>query len=199
MFTLVSNLIAKAGLAGVFMLMLAENIVPVIPSELILPMAGFDAARGQISGVLAAVAGGVASALGGVVWYLIGRSVGLDRLKRFAARMGRWAAVTPRQLDRAEAWFDRWGEWAVAIGRCVPGVRGYICIPAGVASMPFGRFLLWSSLGAMVWSAALVDAGFVLNRHFRRVERWMDPVTAAVFALCAVIYLLRVATWRTRS
>jgi membrane protein DedA with SNARE-associated domain len=196
MFTLVSNLIAKAGLGGVFLLMLAENILPVIPSELILPMAGFDAARGVMDPWLAALVGGVGSALGGVVWYLIGRWLGLGRLKRLAARAGRWAAVTPADLDRAAAWFTRRGAAAVCIGRCLPGVRGYICIPAGVARMRFSAFLLWSTVGAMAWSGMLVSAGWSLGGHYERVERWMDPVTEVVWGLLAGLYLLRVATAR---
>jgi membrane protein DedA with SNARE-associated domain len=199
MFTLVSNLIGKAGLGGVFLLMLLENIVPAIPSELILPMAGFDAARGLMNPVLAALVGGAGSALGGIVWYIVGRWVGLERLVRLAAWMGRWAAVTPRQLERGEWWFKRWGAWIVAVGRCLPGVRGYICIPAGVARMPFARFLIWSSVGALAWSSLLVGAGMALNRHYGEVEQWMDPATEVVLALCFLAYVLRVATWRTSS
>lgn len=199
MFTLVSNLIGKAGLGGVFLLMLLENIVPAIPSELILPMAGFDAARGLMNPVLAALVGGAGSALGGIVWYLVGRWVGLERLVRLAARMGRWAAVTPRQLERGEWWFERWGAWIVGVGRCLPGVRGYICIPAGVARMPFARFLIWSSVGALAWSSLLVGAGMALNKHYGEVEQWVDPATEVVLALCFLAYVLRVATWRTSS
>ena len=199
MFTLVSNLIGKAGLGGVFLLMVLENVAPVIPSELILPMAGFDAARGQMNPVLAALVGGIGSALGGIVWYLIGRRFGLERLIRLAARMGRWAAVTPMELRRASRWFDRWGALLVAVGQCLPGIRGYICVPAGIARMPFGRFLLWSSAGAMAWSALLVSAGMSLNRHYGKVEQWVDPATEVVLALCFLAYVLRVATWRTSS
>ena len=199
MFTLVSNLIAKAGLGGVFLLMVLENIAPVIPSELILPMAGFDAARGLMSPVLAALVGGVGSAIGGVFWYLVGRWVGLERLVHLAAGMGRWAAVTPGQLERGEWLFERWGAWIVAIGRCLPGVRGYICIPAGVARMRFTRFLIWSSIGATAWSALLVAAGVALNRHYEKVEQWVNPATEIVLGLCFLAYVLRVATWRTSS
>lgn len=199
MFTLVSNLIAKAGLGGVFLLMLLENVAPMIPSELILPMAGFDAARGQMNPILAAVAGGIGSALGGIVWYLAGRWIGLERILRLAARMGRWAAVTPQELRRGDRWFRRWGAWLVAIGRCAPGVRGYICIPAGIARMPFRQFLIWSSAGAMAWSAILVTAGMALNRHYEKVEQWIDPATAIVLVLCVFAYVLRVATWRASA
>jgi membrane protein DedA with SNARE-associated domain len=197
MFTLVSNLIAKTGILGVFLLMVAENLLPVIPSELILPMAGFDAAQGRMNPVLAIIAGGVGSALGGGVWYMVGRWVGIERLRRVAAWAGRWSAVTPRDLDRGEAWFRRRGAWAVAIGRCVPGVRGYICIPAGVARMRVTTFAVASSLGALAWSAILVAAGFALNRQYDRVQHWLDPITEAVVAAFVLLYLVRVATVRT--
>ncbi|MBV8682909.1 MAG: DedA family protein [Caulobacteraceae bacterium] len=196
MFTLVSNLIAKAGLGGVFLLMVLENVVPAIPSELILPMAGFDAARGQMDPVLVALVGGIGSALGGIVWYVVGRCVGLERMVRLAGRMGRWAAVTPAELRRADRWFDRWGALVVAVGRCLPGIRGYICIPAGIARMPFARFMVWSTAGALAWSALLVSAGVSLNRHYEKVEQWMNPATEVVLGLCVVVYVVRVATWR---
>jgi membrane protein DedA with SNARE-associated domain len=199
MFTLVSNLIAKTGLGGVFLLMVLENVVPAIPSELILPMAGFVAARGGMNPVWAVLVAGIGSALGGVVWYVVGRRVGLERLMRLARRMGRWAAVTPRQLERAERWFGRWGPWVVAVGRCLPGIRGYICIPAGIARMPILRFLAWSSVGSLAWSALLVGAGMALNRHYGEVEQWVDPATEIVLGLCCLAYVLRVATWRTSA
>jgi membrane protein DedA with SNARE-associated domain len=197
MFTLVANLIARTGIGGVFLLMVAENLLPVIPSELILPMAGFEAAQGRMSAALAIIAGGAGSALGGAVWYLIGRQVGVERLKRMAAWAGRWSAVTPRQLDQGEVWFKRWGALAVAIGRCVPGVRAYICIPAGVARMRIVTFVLASTVGAMTWSAVLVAAGFALNRHYERIQRWIDPLTEALAGALVVLYLVRVATMRT--
>jgi membrane protein DedA with SNARE-associated domain len=85
---------------------------------------------------------------------------------------------------------------AVCVGRCLPGVRGYICIPAGVARMRFPLFMLWSTIGALAWSGLLVAAGWSLNVHYGQVERWIDPVTEIVWAGCAVLYLLRVATAR---
>jgi membrane protein DedA with SNARE-associated domain len=192
MFTLISQIIARSGLGGVFLLMLVENLVPIIPSELILPFAGFEASRGAFSAVSAIGAGAAGSIIGGVAWYGIGRRFGLDRLRRLIERGGRWVAVTPEELDRAMRGFERWSGTAVFIGRMLPGVRALICIPAGIARMSFWRFLISSSLGATAWSALLVGAGLMLGAHYDVLERWLNPITDGLILLGLAIYIYRV-------
>ncbi len=192
MFSLIAALIQKTGLVGVGLLMLAENLIPILPSELIMPMAGYEAARGAFSPMLAVLVGTAASVAGGAVWYDIGRRLGLARLKRWAAQGGWWLTVTPEELDRAEGWFRRWGAAAVCIGRTLPGVRGVICLPAGVSRMAFGRFLIWSTLGALIWTTLLVLAGYALQQRFTAIDRWLNPVTDGFAALCVVFYVARV-------
>ena len=193
LFTLISQVIAKLGLAGVFLLMLVENLIPAIPSELILPLAGYEAALGAFDPWLAALVGAAASVIGGVVWYAVGRWLGLSRLRALAGWGGRWMAITPDEIDRAGAWFARWGPAAVCLGRALPGVRGVVCIPAGISRMPFWSFLLWSSIGASLWSVVLVFSGTLLRSHYLLLERWFNPVTDAFFAFCLAFYLWRVA------
>lgn len=192
MFSFIAGVIGRTGLWGVFLLMLAENVLPAIPSELILPMAGFEASRGAFGPVPAALLGALGSSLGGISWYAGGRWLGYERTLRLVRRGGRWAAVTPEELERANRWFRRWSSAAVLIGRMLPGLRGIICIPAGINRMPFWKFLFWSSLGAAGWSALLVWAGYVLGRRFAEVGAWLNPVTDAVVGLLAAFYLWRV-------
>jgi membrane protein DedA with SNARE-associated domain len=104
MFDWITGFVRRSGYLGVFLLMLAENIVPPIPSELIMPLTGFTAARGQISIALVVLAGTAGSTLGAFFWYHVGRRLGRDRLNRLAARHGRWLTLSPRDVDRADLW-----------------------------------------------------------------------------------------------
>ncbi len=196
MISFVTGLIGKSGALGVMLLMLLENLVPVIPSELVLPLAGLQAARGQFQPVVVILAATAGSAVGGAVWYAIGRSYGLERLQRFVDRRGRWLPVTSAELGRADVWFKRWGWLAVLVGRALPGVRGVICIPAGVAAMPLSRFLLSSTVGAALWSALLIGAGYVLKAHYTVLEAWLNPAADAFVGLCLLVYAIRM--WRRR-
>ena len=176
--------------------MLVENLVPIIPSELILPLAGFQAARGQFSPLMATLAATIGSSLGGAAWYGLGRVFGLERLKALADNHGRWLPFTSNEISRADRWFQSWGRFAICVGRTIPGVRGVICIPAGIAAMPVTRFWLWSSIGALLWSSALVMTGYALNAHYSAVQRWLNPIADGFLIVCGLLYLLRVIRYR---
>ena len=199
MFDVISSWIAKAGPLGVFLLMFVENLFPPIPSEVIMPLAGYQAAAGAMSfgGVVAA--GTLGSVLGALAWYGVGRYVGLDRLATWAERHGRWLTLRPDEVRRADEWFRRYGVVAVCVGRSLPGVRGVICIPAGIAGMPIVPFLVSCSLGSLAWCTLLTVAGYVLRANFRLVEHWLNPVTTAFLLICIATYLYRVATFRLAS
>lgn len=192
MFSIIAAIIGRTGVAGVFLLMLVENLFPALPSELILPMAGFAASRGAFSPLEAIVVATVGSSLGGAVWYAVGYWLGLKRLKHLLERGGRWVALTSEEVDRADAWFARHQRLSICLGRALPGVRGVICLPAGLARMSFWRFMLWSSLGAAVWSSLLVGAGLVLGARYAAVEQWLNPVVDVLLGLCLLGYLWRV-------
>jgi membrane protein DedA with SNARE-associated domain len=197
MFSFIAGIIQKTGVWGVGLLMLLENIVPIIPSELIMPMAGFEAARGALDPMATIALGTLGSVLGGVFWYWIGRRLGAERVSRWAAKTGRWLPLSPEDVDRGREWFQRWGAAAVFIGRMLPGVRGVICLPAGVARMKFGSFLLWSSLGALGWTALLAWTGYRLKAHYAQIGQWLNPAADAFLALCVLFYIVRVVRYRT--
>src|SRR4051794_21003899 len=163
MFDWITGIVRQGGYSGVFLLMLAENIVPPIPSELIMPLAGFTAARRELSITLVIVAGTAGSVAGALFWYHVGRRLGLDRLKRFASRHGRLLTLSPEDVDRAHGWFERHGAKAVFFGRLVPTVRTLISVPAGINGMPLPSFLTWSVLGTGLWTALLAGAGHLLQ------------------------------------
>jgi membrane protein DedA with SNARE-associated domain len=191
--------IEQHGVWGVALLMVLENLFPPIPSELIMPFAGFAAARGDLNAAAIAAAGIAGSVLGTLPWYWVGRRIGCRRLKRWADRHGRWLTVTPGDIDHAQRWFERHGSWSVALGRLVPAVRSVISAPAGITGMPLTRFLLWSTIGSTVWVGALTALGFLLEGQYEQVARWIDPVSKAMLAVCVAGYLYRVATFHRRA
>ena len=184
------------GYLGIAALMLLENVFPPIPSELIMPLAGFTAARGHlhVAGVVAA--GTVGSLLGTLPWYFAGRALGAERLKRWAGRHGRWLTVAPDDIDRALRWFDRRGPAVVALGRLVPAVRSVISAPAGVAHMSLPKFLMWSTAGSSVWVIAMTTLVWLLQSHYTKVGTWIDPVAKVIVVAALAAYLWRVIRFK---
>jgi membrane protein DedA with SNARE-associated domain len=184
------------GYVGIFMLMLIENIFPPIPSELIMPFAGYVAANGDLNiwGVM--IAGVLGSLLGTSVWYAAARLLGIERFRRLCNWFGRVATITESDIDMAVHWFDRYGTWAVLLGRLIPAIRTLISVPAGLAAMPVWKFLAISLVGTTIWTGLLTGAGLVLHEGYHIVEDWVDPVSTAVVILAVVIYIWRFATWK---
>ncbi len=177
MFDWITTVISALGYVGVAALTFLENLFPPVPSELVIPLAGFVAATGTLRLDLVIAAGSAGSLAGAVLWYEIGRRVGERRLRAWVDRHGKWLTVSARDLDRAQDWFHRHGRGAVFFGRLVPGVRTFVSLPAGFARMPMGTFLLFSALGTAVWTAALAVAGVLLQANFTRVGDYVNTAT----------------------
>lgn len=198
MFDWIVVLVERTGYFGVAMLMFAENVFPPIPSELIMPLAGFSAARGELS-LVAVIFAGTAGSLAGVfLWYYVGRALGAERLKRWASRHGRWLTLSPDEVDQANTWFRMHGGLAVLFGRLVPAVRTLISVPAGIAQMSLGAFLLCSSIGTVVWTSFLAGMGFLLESQYERVSGYVNPISNVVVGLLVAWYLFRVVTFKSR-
>ena len=198
MFEWVLSVIESWGYPGIFFLMLAENVFPPIPSEVIMPLAGYLSASGQLSFWPTVLVGTLGSVLGTSLWYVVGAGIGAARLKRWAARHGRWLPLSPSDIDRAQAWFDRYGGLAVLTGRMAPVVRTLISVPAGVARMPWLRFLGYTALGSLLWTLLLTGAGLLLEANYHRVADVIDPLSTLVVVTVVVVYLYRVVTWTPR-
>lgn len=198
MFEWIASLIVRAGYVGIAMLMFLENVFPPIPSWLVMPMAGFEASMGRYSPIAVVTAGTVGSTLGALVWYGVGRLIGVDRLNHFAQRHGHWLTLTPGQVDRADRWFDRHGPPAVMLGRMVPVVRILISVPAGVFAMNLRQFILFTAIGDAIWNGAMTAAGYLLRSRYEQVADYLNPVGAAVLATVAVIYVVRIFRWGRR-
>ncbi len=184
--------VVRAGYAGVAALMLAENVFPPIPSELIMPLAGYEAASGRLSLLAVIVAGSIGSLSGATFWYLLARRLGYDRVRRLAARHGRWLTMSPRDVDQARDWFVQRGAVAVLVGRLVPTVRSLISVPAGLAGMPLGKFLALTAIGVTGWTTVMTIAGYLLRQAYSDVERYLNPVATAVVVILAIWYVVRV-------
>lgn len=192
MATWIMDVLVALSYPGLALLMFIENVFPPIPSELIMPLAGFLAAQGKMSFTGIVVAGTIGSVLGALPLYWIGLKLGKARLERLAERHGRWLTVSPEDIDRADDWFSRHGRKAMFLGRLVPGVRSLIAIPAGLHEMPMVPFLVFTMLGSAVWTTLLATAGYQLGAQFREVEKYLDPVSWIVFGGGFLWYIWRV-------
>ncbi len=184
----VTDVISSIGEVGVGLLIALENIFPPLPSELILPFAGFAAERGELNIYLAWLAATVGALVGALVLYGVGALVGYDRLHELAGK--RWfILVGQKDLERGEKVFARYEGPIVLFGRCVPLVRSVVSIPAGVARMPIARFCLFTALGAGVWNAIFIYAGSVAGSNYERIEGYVQPVSYLVVAVLFVLVL----------
>jgi len=193
------GLIQQYGYPAIAGLMFLENIFPPLPSELIMPFAGFVTARGKLDPFLVVLSGTFGSLAGTIPWYFAGRAVGMERLYRWAGRHGRWLAVSQSDLVSAQAWFERRGALAVALGRLVPALRSVISAPAGIARMPIQVFLLWSAVGSLTWTSFLAGVGYLLENRYEQVVNWLDPVSKIIVATAIAAYLWRVLTFKRRT
>ena len=180
------------GYVGVALAVALETIVAPIPSEVILPMAGWKVSQSAAdAGILEpltrlgwniplAVAFATAgSVVGAVVGYGIGAWGGRPILNRW----GRYVGIGADDLDQADRWFERWGSWAVFLGRMVPLVRTFVSYPAGISRMPMGRFILFSTLGSLPWNLALIYAGFLVGENYPQIEAAIKPYEYVVYAV----------------
>ncbi|BCS33821.1 alkaline phosphatase [Luteitalea sp. TBR-22] len=190
------DLINSLGYPGIALLMCLENLFPPIPSELIMPLAGALATRGNLSLPGVVVAGTAGSLVGQAAWYWLGWHVGERRLRQLVERHGRWLTLAPGDIDRARDWLVRHGVIALMIGRLVPTVRTLISLPAGLARVPPWRFFLYSAVGTSAWTGALALAGYGLQARFTRVNDVLGPASTAIVASMVGWYLWRVATHR---
>ncbi|TQM06169.1 DedA family protein [Pseudonocardia kunmingensis] len=193
----VFSIVDRLGALGVGLLILLENVIPPIPSEVILPLAGFRARTGSLNVLAVWPAATAGSVLGALLLYGLGAWLGYDRLHRLAGH--RWFVfVSQKDLERGDAVFDRHGGKVVLLARCVPFLRSVVSIPAGISGMPLPRFLVLTTVGSGVWNAAFIALGWVLGENWAQVESWIGPVSYVVVGL-VVIGLVVLAVRRVRA
>jgi membrane protein DedA with SNARE-associated domain len=193
------RLVNEGGYAGVALLMFLETIFPPIPSEVIMPIAGISAARGNmhIGGVIAS--GTAGAMLGNYVWYYIAWKLGQARLKPIIDRYSRWLTLDWHEVERGERLFQKYGSLIVMFARMLPTLRSLISVPAGLFKLRQGRFLLFSALGTAVWTAALAGSGYLLGQKFKEIETIIGPLSTAVIALIILSYIWRLIFWKPKA
>ncbi|WP_328798998.1 DedA family protein [Puerhibacterium puerhi] len=196
------SLMEALGAPGAGIAVALENIFPPLPSEVILPLAGFTASQGSLQLVPVLVWTTVGSVVGALALYTLGAVLGRDRLRRLVAKV---RFIPLEDVDKAEAWFARHGDKAVLIGRLVPIVRSLVSIPAGVERMRLGRFVLLTLVGSGIWNTVLVGAGYLLGDQWHRIESWVGTFQTVVIVVVVaalawwVVSLVRRARRRRRD
>ena len=188
----VAGVIDSMGALGVALLVALESIIPPIPSEIVLAMAGYLSAEGRFNVVLIVLAATAGSLIGALVLYWLGRALGEERLKRWLDHL---PLVDRDDLERADRWFERHGRWAVLFGRVVPVVRSLVSIPAGANRMPIGEFILLTTVGSGVWNALIVGLGFALGSQWQQVDKYSHWFNYAIF----LVFGIMIASWVTKK
>lgn len=194
----VSEIMEAYGYFGVFFLIAVENLFPPIPSEVILTFGGFmttTTALTVLGVVMAATAGSTAGAL---ILFGIGRVLSAERLEAIVAKYGRILRLKPEDIRKADAWFDKYGTWAVFFGRLVPLIRSLISIPAGSSGMRFVPFLVLTVLGSLIWNVVLVNVGAAVGASWETIVHYMDIYSNIVYAGLALI-AIGFVIWFVRS
>lgn len=193
-------IVERLGYFGVFFLVALENLIPPIPSELILPLAGFAVGQGSLTFVGVMVAATLGSVIGALVLYGLGYWFGEDRLRQFIRRFEWLPFADEADVDKAQAWFAKYGGTAVLTGRLIPVVRSVVSIPAGYHRMPLGRFILYTMTGSAIWNGLLVTAGYFLGENWQEVRRYTQLFEiATILAIVAAIGWFIYRRWTTRA
>ena len=187
------------GYVGIALLMFLENLFPPIPSELIMPLAGFTIAQRKMEFFPVIFAGVLGTMLGALPWYYVGKLIGEENIKRLANKYGKWISISSRDIEKADNWFDRHGEKAVFFGRLVPGIRTLISLPAGLSGMSLIPFLIYSTIGTTLWVGFLTFAGYKLGENYEVVEHYIDPISKIVLVVLIVAFIVWVVRKRKQK
>ena len=182
----ISDWLSQFGYLGVFLLILAENIFPPIPSEVILTLGGFMTTTTTMTKLGIIIASTSGSVVGAIILYWLGSFLGVERLERIVEKYGKILRLKKKDIHKADAWFDKYGVWAVFFGRLVPLVRSLISIPAGMSNMKFWLFLWFTTLGTLIWNTILVSVGAAVGENWDDIVGYMDIYSNIVYIILAI-------------
>jgi LPXTG-motif cell wall-anchored protein len=193
----VKEVLVGGGLFVLFGLVLLENLLPPIPSEVILPLAGFLVADGEMSFVAAMIAATAGSVVGALIIYGVGRYGGRPLLLRY----GDYLYLNAERIDRSEAWFEQYGQRIVFFGRMIPGIRSVVSVPAGLARMDLTLFTLLTLAGSAIWNGALIGAGWALGDNWEDIAEVIGPISRYVLVAAGLLIIAGAGVyyWRKRN
>ncbi len=169
--------------------MFLENIIPPIPSEIIMPLGGFFVYQGTLNFYILVIFGVLGTVLGALPWYYLGKFLNEKKLAAFIDKRGKFLGITSQDLVKSKSWFDKYGVSLVFWGRLIPGVRTLISVPAGIELMPLNKFLIWTSLGSLIWVIALSLAGYIFGENYPIIESYIDNFKFIVKPLLSLIII----------
>ena len=169
--------------------MFLENIIPPIPSEIIMPLGGFFVYQQKLNFYFLVFWGLFGTILGSLPWYYLGRLVNEKRLSNFLDKRGKYLGISSNDLIKSRRWFEKYGVSLVFWGRLVPGIRTLISVPAGIELMPVRKFLIWTTFGSFIWVVLLTYAGFVFGENYPIIEAYLDQIKFFVKPILILIFL----------
>ena len=174
--------------------MFLENIIPPIPSEIIMPLGGFFVYKGDLNFYILIAFGLIGTVIGALPWYFLGRLLNEKKISNFIDRKGKFIGISLKDLDKSRLWFDKYGVPLVFWGRLIPGVRTLISVPAGIELMPINKFLIWTSLGSLIWVIFLTSAGYLFGENYENIGIYIDKfkvILKPIFVILILFLLIR--------
>ncbi|KXO82829.1 alkaline phosphatase [Acinetobacter venetianus] len=187
----VLSIMEKLGYLGIAFLMFLDNVFPPIPSEIIMPSAGYTASKGKLTLIGVIIAGSIGSIAAAMLLYWVGRKVPQPQLFKFIERYGKYLRIQVTDLEKALNWFNKHGHRIVFFGRMIPAVRSLISIPAGMSRMPFAKFMIYSSVGTIIWTSFLAYLGY----HFSENQALMTAIMQRMSYFILTIVTIYIAWW----
>ena len=196
---LIIDIMEQYGYVGIFLLIMIENLFPPIPSEVILTFGGFMTTTTKLTVVGVILVSTIGSVLGAIILYYLGKIIGVERTEKFIDKWGRTLRLTRKDVDRANDWFSKYGVWTVFFCRFIPLIRSLISIPAGMSHMNFGLFILFTTLGTLIWNSALVYVGLVVGESWEIILDYMSYYSTGIFVVIVIVVAVFLHKYRRRK
>jgi membrane protein DedA with SNARE-associated domain len=188
--TWITNIMEQFGYIGIFLLITIENLFPPIPSEVILTFGGFMTTHTSLSVLGVVVASTIGSVAGAIVLYGIGLLIDVNRIEKIVEKWGHILRLTKKDIHKANEWFSKYGVWTVFFCRFIPLIRSLISLPAGMAHMNFGVFLVLTTLGTLIWNVVLVSVGATVGGSWEIIVGYMDIYSNVVYVVLALLFVM---------
>lgn len=186
----ITNIMEQFGYIGIFLLITLENLFPPIPSEVILTFGGFMTTHTSLSVFGVVVASTIGSVAGAIVLYGIGLLIDIKRIEKIVEKWGHILRLSKKDVHKANEWFSKYGVWTVFFCRFIPLIRSLISLPAGMAHMNFGIFLVLTTVGTLIWNVVLIKIGAAVGGSWETIVGYMDIYSNLTYAVLALLFMV---------